>query len=77
MPMQLANRSLLQVLLRGGDVVTCRQVRDDLLTDPASSKNSRLRVREAPLEIRDYAIVGALSTKVVRVLQVDLLVRAA
>lgn len=77
MPMQLANRSLLQVLLRGGDVVTCRQVRDDLFADPTSSKNSRLGVGEAPLEIRDYAIVGTLSTKVVRVLQIDLLVRAA
>lgn len=41
-PMQLANGSLLQVLLRSGDVVTGGQVRDDLLADPASGKDSRL-----------------------------------
>lgn len=44
MPMQLANGALLQVLLRGCYVVALRQIIVDLLANPATGKDSGLRV---------------------------------
>lgn len=64
MPMQLANGALLQVLLCGCDVVALRQIIVNLLADPATGKDSGLRVREAPFEVRYGAGIGALLAQV-------------
>lgn len=77
MPVQLADRPLAQVLLRGGDVAAGRQVGDDLLARPAAVAELDVRVGEAPLQVRHHAVVGRCRTQVARVVQVDLLVGAA
>ena len=69
--MELSDRTLLQVLLRAGDVVALRQVLDDLLTQPTSKEGPNLGVGEPPLEVGDDAIVSRLLGKVIRVLLVD------
>ena len=70
MPVQLSDRSLLQMLLRRRDIVTGRKIRDNLLADPSTVEQASLGVGEAPLEVHHKAIVRRLSTKIVRVLQV-------
>jgi hypothetical protein len=75
--MQLTDGALLEMLLSSRDVVALRKILDDLLTEPPSLEEPRLGVREAPLEVRHNAIVRGLLAEVVRVGDVDLLVRAA
>jgi hypothetical protein len=75
--MQLANRALLQVLLRGRNVAAAGQVSNDGLAHPAALQDPCPRVREAPFQVRNHAVVGALLTEVIGVLEVYLVVRAA
>jgi hypothetical protein len=75
--MELSDRSLLQVLLCGSDVMALRKILDDLLTDPSSRQKTRLGVAERPLQVGHDSIVGALLPKIVGVLDVQSLVRAA
>lgn len=76
MPVQLPHRALCQVLLGSSNVAACRQVRDDLLADPASFEDARLGVAEAPLQIGHDAIVRALLAQIVLVLDVNVVVGA-
>ena len=59
--MEFTKSTFLQVLLSSGNVVTLRQIRDDLLTDPPAIEQSCLRVGEPPLEVRYHTIVSALA----------------
>ena len=76
-PVELADGTLLQMLLGGRDVVAGGEIGDDLLPDPAAVEQPGLGVGEAPLQVGNDAVVGALRPEVVGVLQVDLLVRPA
>lgn len=57
--------------------MTAGQVGNDLLAHPTPLQQSRVRVREAPLEVWHYARIRTLLPEVVRVLQVNLLIRTA
>ena len=72
--MQLADSTLLQVLLSAGNVVTLWQVLDDLLSRPATWEQSGLRLRKAPLHIGHEAIVRARGAELIRVLKIKSLV---
>jgi hypothetical protein len=74
MPVKFSDGSFFQVLLRTGNIVTLRQVLNNLLSDPTALENSRLGVGEAPFQVGDNAIVGRLLPEVVRILQVKLMV---
>ena len=74
MPMQLPNRTLLQMLLGSCDVVTSREVIVDLFADPSTRIDSRFGVTETPLQVWDGAGVGALFAQVGWVGDVDLAV---
>ena len=76
MPMQLANGALLQVLLRGCDVVALRQIIVDLFTDPATGVDSGLCVGEAPLEVWHGAGIGTLLAQVRGILDIHLAIGA-
>jgi len=54
--------------------MACRQVGDDLLSNPTSVQKACPGIREAPLEVGDDATVGALGAEIVWVLQVQSLV---
>lgn len=75
--MQLPNRALLQMLLRGRDVMTGGQIIVNLLAHPASRIDARLGVTKAPFEVRDGAGISGLLTQVGRVGKVDLAVGAS
>ena len=77
MPMELPDRSLGEVLLGSSNVVARGEISDDLLTHPAASENSRLGVGEGPLEVGHHAVVCRLLAEVVRVLEVDLVIRSS
>jgi hypothetical protein len=77
MPVKLADRALAQVLLRTGNVLAARQIGYDRLAHPATLQDPRPGVGEAPFEVRNYTGVGALLAEVIRVLEVNLVVRAA
>lgn len=68
MPVQLSNGSFLEMLLGASNIMTCRQVRYDLLSCPPAIEDSGFGITEAPLEVHDGAAVCALTSKVVRVL---------
>lgn len=57
MPMELTRSSLLEVLLGACNVVTSRQVGNDLFANPAAVEDLGLGVREAPLEVRNGASI--------------------
>ena len=69
-PMQLPQSPFCQMLLSSSNVFTGGQIGHNLFPDPASRKEPRLRIRKAPFEIRDYSVVGSLSAKVIRILEV-------
>lgn len=75
--MKLANGTLLQMLLRACNVVTCGQVRNDLLADPTTLEDARLGVGEAPFQVGHRAGVGRLLSEVVWVLHIQRMVGAA
>jgi hypothetical protein len=70
MPMKLTKSSLLQMLLRRRDIVALRQVCDNLLSNPASVEQTRLRIGEAPLQIGNGAAVSWLLAQIVWILKV-------
>lgn len=72
--MKLSGRTLSQVLLSCGDVVTLRQILDNLLTDPATIEDFSLRVRKPPLEVRNSAGISALFPKVGGVVDINLVI---
>ena len=74
--MKLSDRPLGQMLLCGRNILTRREIGDQLLADPSSIQKTRLRVGECPLEVHDIAIVGWLAAQIVWVLEIELLVRA-
>ena len=76
-PVELAQGPLGQVLLRGGDVVTLRQVLEDLLAQPAAGEDLGLGVGEPLLQVRHDAVVGLLRGEVGGVLFVDVFVCSA
>lgn len=75
-PVQLANSTFLQMLLGPGNIVALGQILDDLLARPATGEQSGLRLRETPLDIGHEAIVSGRGAKLIRDLEVDLLVGA-
>ena len=75
-PVELADRALGQVLLGSRDVHGDGEVGDDLLPDPATAKDPRARVGEAPFQVRHHTVIGALLAQVVRVLQIERFVGA-
>lgn len=75
--MQLAVRSFGQMHLCSREIGAGGEIGDDLLTDPAASKDSRFRVGEAPFQVRHGAIVSRLGTEVVWVGPIDLVVGSA
>lgn len=76
-PVKLADATFVEVLLRGRDVVTLRQVLDHLLAEPTAVEQSDFGVRKAPLEVRDDAIVSGLAAEIILVVNIDLLVSTA
>lgn len=52
MPMQLTNRSLLEMLLSSRNVLTSREVIDDLFANPAARIDLGFGVAEAPFKVR-------------------------
>lgn len=77
MPMQLSHCSTLDMLLGGCNIVTLRQVLNDLLADPASVEDAGLRIRESPFQVRHHAAVSGLPAEIVWVLSVNCIVGAA
>lgn len=75
--MQLSDGTLLQVLLRGRNVMALRQILDDLGACPAARKYACLRERKAPFEVWHGAGISALLAQAVRILEIDLVVRPA
>lgn len=75
--MKLAQGTLLEMQLGGGDVMALGQIGDDLLADPTAIVNVGLTLAEAPLQALDTASIGGLAAKIVRVLQVKCVVGAA
>ena len=65
------------MLLRGRDVMTRRQIGNDLLPDPSTIQQSGLRIGEAPFEVHHQAIIRGLSAQVIWILKVKLFIRAA
>ena len=57
MPMEFARGSLFEMLLSPCNIVTGREVGNDLLANPAAIEDLGLGVREAPLEVRDGACI--------------------
>ena len=76
MPVKLAKGSFGQVLLRSRNILARGQVRHHLLSDPATIEQPCLGVGESPLQISDYPIVGGLLAQVIRVLKIELSIRA-
>jgi hypothetical protein len=68
--MQFPQSPLLKVLLGGRNVMTGRQIRDNLLPRPAAIEDLRFRITETPLEVHDKPIIRALCREVVWVLQI-------
>lgn len=77
MPVKLANGTLLQMLLCAGNVVTGRQISNDLLAHPTTLEDARLGVGEAPFQVGHRAGVGRLLSEVVWVLDIQRMVGAA
>lgn len=77
MPMKLPQSSFCEMLLSSSDIRTSGQVGHNLFSNPTPGKEPCLRVREAPLEIWDYPIVGSLGAQIIRVLEVQCFVRSA
>lgn len=77
MPMKLANGSLLQMLLSSCDVVTCRKIGYNLFPSPTSIEDLRLGITEAPFEVGNKPTVSALSSKVIGILEVELMIRSS
>lgn len=70
-PVQLPNSTFLQMLLSPRDVMALRKVLKNLFPRPSAREKPCLRVRKAPFDIRNVAVVGARGTEVVRVLEVQ------
>ena len=61
MPMQLPNAPLRQMLLRARNIMTARQIRNDLFPDPSTPQQSRFAVRKTPLQVHNQPVVRALT----------------
>ena len=70
-PVQLPNSTFLQMLLSPRDVMALRKVLKNLFPRPSAREQPCLRVRKAPFDIRNVAVVGARGTEVIRVLEVQ------
>lgn len=70
-PVQFADSALLQMLLGTCNVMTLRQVLNDLLPRPAAWEKSSLRLRETPLDVGHKAVIGTGSAELVWVLKVE------
>lgn len=57
--------------------MTCGQISDYLLPDPAAFENTRSGVGEAPFEIWNDTVVSGLLAQVTGILQVQLMICAA
>lgn len=57
--MQFTNGSLLQMLLSTGNIMTLREILNDLLTRPSTREYFGLGLREAPFDVRHESVVGA------------------
>ena len=72
MPVEFSQSTLFEMLLRACNVCTCRNIRDDLLADPATREEPGLGLTEAPFQVGYGAGVGALSPEIVRILEIKL-----
>lgn len=72
--MQFTTGTFLQMLLGTSNVSASRQIRDDLLSCPATLEDSRPGVAETPLQIWNDSIVSGLSSKIVWILDVQLMI---
>lgn len=57
--------------------MTCREISDDLFTNPSTRKNSGLGIAEAPFQVWNDSVISALSSEIVWVGEVDLFVGSA
>lgn len=73
--MQFAKSPFLQMLLSCSNIVTSRQVCNDLLSNPSTRQDPGFWVGKAPFQIDNHAIVPTLGAQVVRVLKIKLLIR--
>lgn len=69
--MQLANSTLLQVLLGTSNVMALWQVLDNLFSGPTSGEQSCLGLGETPLHIGHESIIGARGAELVGVLDIE------
>lgn len=69
-PVEFSNSTLLEMLLSGRDVMTLREILDDLLPDPAAFEETSLGVRETPLQVGHNTVIRGLLSKVVGVLEI-------
>jgi hypothetical protein len=60
--MKLSQCTFLQMLLRSGNIMACREVCDDLLPSPSPIEDLCLRITETPLQIDNEATVSTLGT---------------
>jgi len=72
MPVKFSQGTLLKMLLSGCNIGACRNISDNLLTNPTARKEPGLGLTEAPFEVGHRASICTLSTEVVRVLQINL-----
>jgi len=72
MPVELAQRSLFEVLLRTSNVLTLRQIVDILGASPAAGKDLGFGEREGPLQVWHGAGIYRLTAESVWVLEVEL-----
>lgn len=76
-PMKFTNRTLLEMLLSGSDIVRLRQVLNYLFAHPTTVEDLGLRIGKSPLQVWDSAGVGVLFSKLRRVGHIDLMIGAA
>jgi hypothetical protein len=75
--MKFSHRSLLQMLLRTGNICTGWDISDDLLARPTAIKDPGLGIAKAPFKVWNGSSICTLSAEIVGVLEVDLVVGSA
>lgn len=71
-PVCFSDGTLVQMLLRPSNIMRVWQIGHHLGSGPATIKNLGLGIRKAPFEIGNGTSIGALTRKIVWVLEIDL-----
>ena len=77
MPMQLSEGALGEVLLGSGYVCAGGQVGDNLLSNPPTLEETRMRVRETPFEVDHGSGIRRLRSQVIGICVVQVMVRSS